>query len=150
MGGSPRSTTRVGTTRRLSLRDQRPNRADTDRRWLPISCETVPSRVTRPNEETQATCCSVLEVWPGGCLKRGRHQVQRGQLLTAHGLDVRQGVGGSDPPEVERVIHDRREEVDGLDESQVRRQLENGRSSAAGGCSHSRRRETVRCDSDRR
>ena len=66
-------------------------------------------------------------------LEREGDEVQRRQRRPAHCIDVREGVGGGDPPEVERVIHDRREEVDRLHEREVRSQLEHGGVVAARG-----------------
>jgi hypothetical protein len=65
-------------------------------------------------------------------LQRERDEVQRGQRPSAHRVHVRQRVGRGDPAEVVRVIDDRREEVDGLDERQIRAHGEHGRVVGAG------------------
>ena len=52
-------------------------------------------------------------------LARERKQVQREQRLRAHRVQVGQGVGGANSPEVVRVIHDRREEVQRHDQGAV-------------------------------
>ena len=48
-----------------------------------------------------------------------RDDVERGERLASHGVDVGQRVGGRDLPEVERIVDNGREEVDGLDERQI-------------------------------
>src|SRR6185437_2583165 len=45
--------------------------------------------------------------------------VERGERLAAHGVDVGEGVGGGDLAEGVGVVDDRREEVDGLDEREI-------------------------------
>src|SRR5207249_11494134 len=45
-----------------------------------------------------------------------RHDVQREGRGATHRVHVRQRVRGYDPPPVVRVVHDRREEVEGLDD----------------------------------
>ena len=45
--------------------------------------------------------------------------VQRGERLAAHRVDVGQRVRGGDLPEEVRIVDDRREEVDGLDEREI-------------------------------
>ena len=57
-------------------------------------------------------------------LERKRDDVHRCQGRPAHRIDVRERVGGRDPPEVVRVVHDRCEEVDRLDEREVFAHLE--------------------------
>ena len=52
-------------------------------------------------------------------LQRERHQVQGADRGCGHRVDVGQGVGGRDAAEVERVVDDRGEEIDCLDERQV-------------------------------
>ena len=49
-------------------------------------------------------------------LHRPGHQVQRGDGAAAHGVHIGEGVRRGDPPPVEGVVDDRREEVDGLDQ----------------------------------
>lgn len=60
---------------------------------------------------------------------RGRKSddAERGQWLTAHGVHVGQRVGGSDLAELVRIVDDRREEVDGLDERETVGQPEDPR-----------------------
>ncbi len=52
-------------------------------------------------------------------IQREGDQVQRTDRRRAHRVDVRQRVGGSDPPEVEWVIDDRGEEVDRVHQREV-------------------------------
>ena len=59
-------------------------------------------------------------------LDRPRDQVQRGERPATHRVHVRERVGGRDPPEVVRVVDDRREEVGGLDDGQVLAQAVDG------------------------
>ena len=51
--------------------------------------------------------------------------VHGGQGLAAHGIDIAQGVGDGNLAEVVGVIDNGREEIDGLDDSQVIAQLVN-------------------------
>jgi len=52
----------------------------------------------------------------------GRHRddIHRGDGLASHGVDVGKGVGGRDLPEEVGVVDDRGEEIEGLDQSQIR------------------------------
>ena len=43
-------------------------------------------------------------------------KVQREERPPSHRIHVGKGVGGGDPPEIVRVVHDRREEVEGDDQ----------------------------------
>jgi hypothetical protein len=43
--------------------------------------------------------------------------------MSAHGVDIAERVGGGDLAEDVRVVHDRREEIHGLDEGLVGRDL---------------------------
>ena len=52
-------------------------------------------------------------------LLRPDHDVQRRQRPAAHGVDIRQGVGGGDAAEPPGVVNDGREEVQGLDQGPV-------------------------------
>ena len=56
-----------------------------------------------------------------------RDDVERGQRRAAHGVDVRQRVGRGDAAEVVRVVDDRGEEVDRLDQRDLGRELDDGR-----------------------
>ena len=76
------------------------------RRRPPAAIEAPPRRISISS--------SVAEL-----LNRERDQVQRADRGGSHRVDVRQRVGGGDPAEVERVIDDRGEEVDRLDDRQV-------------------------------
>ena len=49
-----------------------------------------------------------------------RDDIHRGDGLAAHGINVGERVGGRDLPEKVRVVHDGREEVEGLDKSEIR------------------------------
>ena len=51
--------------------------------------------------------------------ERERDEVQRQDRRRPHRVDVGERVGGGDPAEVARVVDDRGEEVDGLDQRQV-------------------------------
>ncbi len=51
--------------------------------------------------------------------ERERRDVERGQRRAAHRVDVGKRVCGRDAAEVERVVHDGREEVDRLDEREI-------------------------------
>ena len=64
-----------------------------------------------------------LEVILGGIAEDG----EGGEGFATHGIDVGEGVGGGDGAELEGVIDDGGEEVDGLNEGAVGRQLENTR-----------------------
>ena len=54
-------------------------------------------------------------------------EVQRGERLGAHGVDVAERVGGGDATEGERVIDQRREEIRGLHERKLVRKPEHTR-----------------------
>jgi hypothetical protein len=58
---------------------------------------------------------------------RERHQVQREERPRAHRPDVGEGVRGGDAAEPVRVVDDRREEVDGLDDRLLVGEREDGR-----------------------
>ena len=45
---------------------------------------------------------------------RKAYQGEGGQRRAAHGVDIREGVGGGDAAVARRIVDDRREEVDGL------------------------------------
>ena len=51
--------------------------------------------------------------------ERERDHIQRTHRLAAHRVDVGERVGSGDPPEVERIIDDRGEEVDRVDQREV-------------------------------
>jgi hypothetical protein len=50
---------------------------------------------------------------------REPYDVERSERLTAHCVDIGEGVGGGDLTERVRVVNDRREKVDGLHESEI-------------------------------
>ena len=56
-------------------------------------------------------------------LHRPRQDGQRRDRLAAHRVDVAESVGGGDRAESVRVVDDGREEIDGLDQGTLRRQL---------------------------
>jgi hypothetical protein len=58
---------------------------------------------------------------------RKPNDAERSQRLAAHGIDVRQCVGGSDLSELIGIIDDRREEVDGLHKREIGGQPKNPR-----------------------
>ena len=58
-----------------------------------------------------------------GQVFRHRHDIQRQLRLTAHGVDIRQGVGSGDLSEGIGVVVDGREKVHRLDQGQVLRHL---------------------------
>ena len=63
-----------------------------------------------------------------GSLPDGKaDDVQRGERLTAHRVDVGQRVRRGDLPEQIRIVDDRREEVDGLHEREIVGQHEDAR-----------------------
>ena len=63
-----------------------------------------------------------------GSLSSGKSDdVQRGERLAAHRVDVRQRVRGGDLPEEVRIVDDRREEVDRLHEREIVGQQEDAR-----------------------
>ena len=80
----------------------------------PPRIATPASAATAPPPRRISSSTSLAEL-----VERERDQVERADRRRAHRVDVGQGVGGRDPAEVERVIDDRGEEVDGLDERQV-------------------------------
>src|ERR1700677_5215662 len=51
------------------------------------------------------------------------HQCQRSNRASAHGVDIAQRVGGGDLAENVGIIHDWREEIDGLHQSLIGRDL---------------------------
>ena len=61
----------------------------------------------------------VVEVSVAGIAEHG----QRGDGVAAHGVDVAEGIGGGDGSERVGVVHDGREEIDGLHQGVLRRQL---------------------------
>ncbi len=72
-------------------------------------------------------------------LERIGDEVQRRHRRAAHGVDVRERVGGGDPPERVRVVDDRREEVHRLDDRQLVGQLHDaGVVGGVGGHEHAR------------
>ena len=64
---------------------------------------------------------------------RKRQQVEREERPPPHGVHVRERVGGRDPSEVVRIVHDGREEVHGDDQSAVVRDTVHGRVVARAG-----------------
>src|SRR6202035_2656208 len=50
-------------------------------------------------------------------------QRERGQRAAAHGIDIAEGVGGGDLAESVRVVDDGSEEIDGLHQRLIRRDL---------------------------
>ncbi len=71
----------------------------------------------------EAAAQDVGEDLEGDVLREARH-VERRLRLAPHGVDVGERVGGRDRAELEGVVDDRREEVDGLHERQVGRDTE--------------------------
>ena len=69
--------------------------------------------------DVQAAAEDLLQHVGSEPLERERHEVERGDGPAAHRVDVRERVGGGDAAEVVRVVDDRREEVDRLDQRQV-------------------------------
>jgi hypothetical protein len=65
-------------------------------------------------------------------LDRPGRQVERGERARTHRVDVGQRIGSSDPPEVVRIIDDRGEEVDRLDDRESSRKRYTPASSAVG------------------
>ena len=57
-----------------------------------------------------------MEDVDGQARLRKPHDGQSEQRSRAHGVDVAERVGRRDLPEDERIIHDRREEIDRLDQ----------------------------------
>ena len=61
----------------------------------------------------------IVEIAVGGI----RQQRKRGDRLAAHGIDIAQRVGGGDGAKGVRIVDNGREEIDGLHQSELRRQL---------------------------
>ena len=91
--------------------------------------QRVAAQKDRPRllDRRESSSEDLAELVLGDPLPRETADVQAGDGPPPHGVDVAQGVGGGDPSEIERIVDDRRDEVEGLHEGEPVGETEHSR-----------------------
>ena len=68
-----------------------------------------------------AAAQNLRQYFPAQGTGREEQQIQRGDRSSAHGIDIRYGIGRSNPAEGERIVHQGGDYIDRLDKRQFGR-----------------------------